>query len=263
MTLAHHPVPPKALERESPVAVYLQLAQHLTDQVESMDPGDRFKTEEELIDSFGLSRTTVRRAVQQLVDRGLLVRRQGKGTFVTAKRPIQSATRLAPFVESFTAAGIKPTVKLETYQWLSGQDGVPERIRGRSESYLFLRRIYSAEGSPYSVADVYLPADVGRHVSLADVELHPIYQVIQESVGKKLHHARLRITLQRPPAPIAAFLGVEDMPYIPQLVRETYSEAGEFLECLVAHFHPKAFELEAEVSADIPPAVAYTFDRQD
>ena len=240
--------------------MYLQLARHLVSQATTATTGDRFPTEEELIETYALSRTTVRRAIQMVVDEGLVVRQQGKGTFVTGSRPVQSATKLIPLVESFTTAGLKPTVHLREFTWIQQDDVIPNEIRQRSTSFLFARRLYESEGTPMAVAEIYLPKEIGAQVSLQDIELHPVYQVLQQKLGKSLRQARLRVTMHQPSEDIADLLGVAEQLYVPRLVRITEDENGEFIESTVTHIHPDAFELSAEVAATLPPDLSYTFN---
>src|ERR1700686_2150154 len=71
--------------------------------------GDQLPTEDSLIARFGVSRITVRRAIQNLVNRGLVEIRRGKGTFVAALKITQELRELSGFVEDMHALGRKPT----------------------------------------------------------------------------------------------------------------------------------------------------------
>jgi GntR family transcriptional regulator len=74
--------------------------------------GDQLPTEDSLIARFGVSRITVRRAIQNLVSRGLVEIRRGKGTFVAAPKITQELTELSGFVEDMHAVGRKPTARV-------------------------------------------------------------------------------------------------------------------------------------------------------
>ncbi|MCW2756646.1 MAG: transcriptional regulator, partial [Nocardioidaceae bacterium] len=77
-------VPPFTVDRASPVPLYFQVAQHLEHAITSgtVPPGTLLSNEIQLADEMGLSRPTMRRAMQHLVDKGLVVRRRGIGTRV-------------------------------------------------------------------------------------------------------------------------------------------------------------------------------------
>src|SRR5229473_126236 len=74
--------------------------------------GSQLPTEEQLIQRFAVSRTTVRKAIQNLSDRGLIEIRRGTGTFVTQPRITQDLTELTGFVEDMDALGYAPTARL-------------------------------------------------------------------------------------------------------------------------------------------------------
>ena len=71
----------------------------------SLTPETQLPSEEGLIERFKVSRTTVRKAIQNLVERGLVEVRRGKGTFVTQPRITQELTELTGFVEDMQALG--------------------------------------------------------------------------------------------------------------------------------------------------------------
>src|SRR5437899_11321843 len=78
----------------------------------SLAPETQLPSEDGLIERFKVSRTTVRKAIQNLVERGLVEVRRGKGTFVTQPRITQELTELTGFVEDMQALGRKPTARL-------------------------------------------------------------------------------------------------------------------------------------------------------
>ncbi|HEX3468967.1 MAG TPA: GntR family transcriptional regulator, partial [Candidatus Elarobacter sp.] len=96
-----------ALQRQSSHSLYEQIADRLRQTIIASDEPGQLPTEEALVQLYGVSRSTVRKAVQRLVDESLLVRRQGKGTFVAQPIPkiVHSIDRLAPFYETFRQAG--------------------------------------------------------------------------------------------------------------------------------------------------------------
>lgn len=247
------------LERNGAIAVHEQLSGQLRTEVGAATPGSRLPTEEDLMARYGVSRTTVRRAVQTLVNEEMLVRRQGKGTFVASQRPVQTIDQLAPFVESFTASGLRPVVTLLQYDWVSGAEAL-DGLGEAEESVLRLRRLYRANDLPQAVADIYVPERFGRLLSRADAEEHPIYQLLQERAHHDPHHAEITLTCAPASEDVAGQLEVPATQALPRLQRITRAENGEWLECMVARLRPESFELRTVVTAQLPHPVSYNFE---
>ena len=107
----------------------------------SLPPETQLPSEDGLVERFKVSRTTVRKAIQNLVERGLVEVRRGKGTFVTEPKITQELTELTGFVEDMQALGRTPTARLldkrivaADLQWpstCSGRDLIlPSRLKG-------------------------------------------------------------------------------------------------------------------------------------
>src|SRR5579872_4932281 len=82
----------RPLDRNSPIPLYFQIAENLKRAIEegALKPGERLDNELDLAERLGVSRPTVRQAVQRLVEQGLVVRRRGLGTVVVAPRILRS-----------------------------------------------------------------------------------------------------------------------------------------------------------------------------
>ena len=106
------------VDRSSPVPLYYQVAQRLEELIEAgrMPPGYRLENEIALADQLGLSRPTMRQAIQHLVDKGLLVRKRGVGTQVVHGR-VRRQVELSSLYDDlgdvyFVAAGLMPDLDL-------------------------------------------------------------------------------------------------------------------------------------------------------
>jgi GntR family transcriptional regulator len=97
------------LERNSPVPLYHQLAQSIEHAINTgaLSPGDRLENELSLTSRLGLSRPTARQAIQELVKKGMLVRKRGVGTQVVRSQ-FRRDERLSSFNEDLTKAGKVP-----------------------------------------------------------------------------------------------------------------------------------------------------------
>src|SRR5690606_23529215 len=103
------------LDPAAPLPLYSQVEQALAREIAAGErvPGDRLPSEDELAARFGVSRITIRKAVEGLVARGRLEIRRGKGTYVAEPRIRQELTELSGFVEDMQALGRTPSARLQ------------------------------------------------------------------------------------------------------------------------------------------------------
>ena len=93
----------------------------------SLPPGTRLPSEDSLVQEYAVSRTTIRAAIQSLVQRGLVEIRRGKGTFVTHPKITQELTELTGFVEDMQALGRHATAKVLDQQIVAANQVVARR----------------------------------------------------------------------------------------------------------------------------------------
>ena len=138
------------LDRSSPVPLYFQLAQTIENAIigGELAPGDRFENELALAKRLNLSRPTTRRAIQELVDKGLLVRKRGVGTQVV-QSAVHRPVELTSLFDDLARAGQSPTTKLLDYQVSVPAEDVAAELNlqpGARSTGMWL--VISASGSP-------------------------------------------------------------------------------------------------------------------
>ena len=105
------------------VPLYNQIAESLLDQIESgkLAPGSRLPPERELSEMLGVNRMTLRQALHLLQTQGLLIRRQGNGTFVADPKIERQAGRLISFTRGMERRGLKPGARVVSHQFGMGE----------------------------------------------------------------------------------------------------------------------------------------------
>src|SRR5215813_10277471 len=122
--------------------------------------GDRLPSENELCQEFGVSSITMRRAVATLVAEGLLIRLQGKGTFVSSDHAIpQGPPQLTSFTEDLQLRGWRPTARLLslTFERAPGPVAIKLGLAAGALVYV-LRRVRLADERPVAIQVAYVPA---------------------------------------------------------------------------------------------------------
>jgi GntR family transcriptional regulator len=246
------------LHRSSSASMHEQLADRLRHLVAQLEADSRIPTEMELVTSYGVSRTTVRRAVAALVEEGLLVRRQGAGTFVAPKRAVHPLDQLRPFVSIFSSIGKYPEGRILRFEWTEN----PVDLKGLdANSGLIIRRLYMIDGNVQAMVDIALPASVGARISRAQIEEHPIYQVLQQHLGLNLSYGEITLASVGASAQQAEALGVAVGSPLLALSRTTYDKEGMAVEHAVYHLLANLFELRLTVEANGFEDLSYSFSR--
>jgi len=182
-------LPRLVIDRNSPVPLYFQVAQHFENAIHTgvIPTGTLFQNEVDLAASLGLSRPTMRRAMQHLVDKGLVVRRRGIGTRVVQpklRRPLE----LTSLYDDLTRAGRKPTTETLSFETVEAADDVADRLEvPEGTPVLELVRLRRADGEPIAKLTNYLPERIATF-SEDDLGEHGLYELIRQQ-GVTLHSA--------------------------------------------------------------------------
>ena len=172
-------------------------------------PGDQLPTEDALLQRFQVSRITVRRAIQNLVSRGLLEIRRGLGTFVLSPRIEAELTKLTGFVEDMNAAGRKATARVVSQGVVAASARVAERLQlAKGTKVMQIKRVRIADGVPISFDETYLPLPLGKQIVRNDLRQHPIFTLLEEEYGVPLVEADYELEAVIATKPVADALRV-------------------------------------------------------
>jgi GntR family transcriptional regulator len=124
----------------------------------------------------------VRKAIQNLVERGLVEVRRGKGTFVTQPKITQELTELTGFVEDMQALGRTPTARLLDKRIVAADEAVAHHLALAPGTLVVrLRRVRLADRVAMSFDETYLPRDLGEKVAENDLEAEPVFALLENN----------------------------------------------------------------------------------
>ncbi len=190
------------LERDSVQPLYLQLETLLRNQIESGSAraGDRLPTELSLAQQYGISRMTVRRAINALVTENILVRRPGKGTFVASGKVPFMASTLTSFSGVMRGLGLAVTSRVIALELRSPPTAVASELRLHAgEAAAYLRRVRYINGEAIAIMSSWMPATCFAELQQADLTSEPITRVMERAEGISIVRADdwLEATLAR------------------------------------------------------------------
>jgi DNA-binding GntR family transcriptional regulator len=171
---------PIEIDRSSPVPLYHQLAEQLAASIASgtLQPGDPFENEIAVAERLQLSRPTVRRAIQELVDQGMLVRRRGLGTTV-ANRKVHRKIELSSLFDDLQRDGRQPRTAVLEHEVVTDERAAAALDLAPETPMLHLVRLRTAGDNPLAVMHNWLPpaySDLTRE----ELEVNGLYAALRE-----------------------------------------------------------------------------------
>ena len=186
------------LDKMVPIPLYYQLKTILLDEIQSnaYPVNSLIPTEKEISEIFGISRTTVRQAITELVREGWLYREKSKGTFVAQRKIKQDfICRLEPFNEQIERTGRRPGTELLALETMKMPEQVAEifqLVPGTRAIYLYRKR--SADDEPIVTVETYLPYDKCAFLLEHDMSKESMYNVLAEHEDTRI--CRVNRTLE-------------------------------------------------------------------
>src|SRR5260221_7478925 len=176
------------LARTSPIPLYFQIAENLKEAIEAgtIAPGERLDNELGLAEQLGVSRPTVRQAIQRLVQQGLVVRRRGLGTVVVGPRILRPVA-LTSLYDELAADQRAPATAVLSLEEIAADDELAQVLSlAAGTPVLSIERLRFADGAPLAIMHNYLPAKLLQGRTEADLEQAGLYELLR-SQGVQLH----------------------------------------------------------------------------
>ncbi len=174
------------------IPLYYQIAQILRSQILSQEykPKDTLPTEEELVRTLGVSRTTVRQALQRLMHEGLIYRIPGKGTFVAPDPVSRHGDWSVESIDEIITAGSVAKIKFLGAKSLRAGEGLAKslRIRPGAEVTQF-RKLQFVDDEPFFHITLHVPRDLAAKVPLERIEERPVFLLLEECCNLRILEA--------------------------------------------------------------------------
>ncbi len=235
-------------------ALYERVASRLRAKIQAGEfaPGERLPTEQALSAAYAVSRPTVRSALAQLCDEGLVLKRQGLGSFVRPQRLHQTLARLETLGESIADQGATPRVKVLSSVFGQPPDlvrtalGLPDGAKT-----LHVRRLHSIGDEPIALVELCVAEDIGSRLSRRDVERRAFYELLPSRLGIPIGRAVQTVRAEAGDIEVGRLLKVPNGSCLLVCERVTFSEDDRPVIYALFRYRADRFEFRISLSPHV------------
>jgi GntR family transcriptional regulator len=192
MTMILNSLKDESIDKRSPIPMYYQIMRQLLEKisdgefaVESALPPER-----ELAEAYRVSRMTVRQAIAELVNEGVLVRRKGIGTFVAPPKMEQTLSRLTSFTEDMAQRGMKAGARVISFEKIVPEPTIRKTLGLDTADRAFeCVRVRLADDEPMALETTTLAVALCPELRREDLENQSLYTVLAERWGVRLDYS--------------------------------------------------------------------------
>lgn len=222
---------------DSAEPLYVRLKEAIRELIGSgMQAGGKLPSETELIETYGVSRMTVRLAMGALEQEGVVVRKQGKGTFVA--QPKQVVPYFGSFLDEMGAQGHSISARLVSFEVAHPAPHVADRLAVDRADYIYkIRRVRALDGHPICYQVNYLPEALFPGLSHKAVSGDPLHATLEGLLEGRLDDADETVDALLADPYRAELLGVEPGAALMLIERLVFDDSGRAMD-LDRSFYP-------------------------
>jgi len=239
-----------AVNPDIPIPLYYQIKETIKAEISSgrLRPGDQIAPETELTSQYSVSRMTVRQAVLELVNEGMLYRKRGKGTFVAAPKITRGLARLTSFTEDMQARGLKPSGRVISLEETPADEDVAGLLGiGTGAPVVRLERLRLADGTPMALEVGHLILPRFEWVFSEDLETDSLYRLLKEKHGVRLDRAHETIEVVMANRHEAGLLEVDPGVPLLRMERVSFDQTGEAVEVVKSVYRADRYKFVMEL----------------
>ncbi len=171
------------MKKELPLPLYYKLRESIREKILKGEylPGSKIPSEQELMEEYNVSRMTVIRAINDLVQEGLLYRKQGKGTFVSIPQVQQRLGKLTNFTQDMLSRNLKPDSIILNLELMFPPFIIQEKLKIKENIRVWkLERLRLADNNPMGLQVAYLPSDIFPVIDETELGRGSLYEYLRK-----------------------------------------------------------------------------------
>ena len=209
------------------ITKHRQIIEALTTEIQNnhLKPYDRLPSEKELCAQWQTSRSTVRKAMDQLADRGKIFRVPGKGSFVTFPKILHQTSHILSFSEKMKAQGLEVATKLILKEIVEANEEIAAVLKlAKSARVLKIQRLRIVKGEPMVLQTAFMPANLCQNLMQEDLESKSLNHLLQEQCNVRLSRSDIWVEAPMVPPKERKLLGSPHVPLFLAVVGVTFDQ---------------------------------------
>ncbi len=239
------------VNQNSPVPLYTQIKEVLRTRIldGTYQPHQQTPSESEMMTAFSVSRITVRQALGDLENEGLIFRIHGKGTFVSKPKAFQDLGKLQGFGQAMRQMGYETYSRVLSFQTIKATPQIQERLRlSKRAKVVEIKRLRFLNREPISLDISYLPVSLGSQLAKSDLASRDIFTILENEIGLSLGHSDLQIGTALADEALGQQLRLESGSPILVIERTTYSSDEAPIDFEHLYYRGDSFQYHIRVN---------------
>jgi len=240
------------IDFKSKVPLYFQLKEQIKQKIVrgEYNEGDLIPSEREFSNNYELSSTTIRRALNDLVQENFLQRKAGKGTFVRRKKVKRDLRKVLGFTQNMSEMGLTPTTKVLSQKIVAPNAFARERLRCEErDKVVRLERLRLADDVPMMLETRYIRTDLCPKIEKEELS-SSLWSVFEGKYGLKPNRHSQGMTITTVSGHAASLLTLNDNSPVFMIKGVTYVQDNKPIECEESLYRSDKYELTFEAIVD-------------
>ncbi|MGE8204552.1 GntR family transcriptional regulator [Heyndrickxia sp. NPDC080065] len=232
------------INKESPIPMYYQIQEHIRENIKQKKwlMGEAIPSERILTEQFGVSRMTIRQAVQGLVDEGILMRKRGSGTYVSNEKVQQPLKEITSFTKLMEQRGMKASSNITVFSIRKPNEVEAEQLEiNMSEDVYHIERIRLGDQIPIAIETSIVPCKLAEGLTNEDIQ-NSLYEFIEVKKGQALGEAKQSIEAIGASKRVAELLDLDIDSPILQIERVAILKTGSPFEYVRSQYAGSRFK---------------------
>lgn len=238
------------IEVDSYIPIYQQVSKIIQDKINSgeLKPGDRVGSIAELVKIYNISRVTAISALDDLVKKGFVISKQGKGSFVKNGHLDEDLLSLRSFVEISEGQAIEYEMEITIFEKIPITENFLELFDGEENEVLYVQRVHSYKGQPIALCNMFIPIAIADRTGMnkESIERMPVFTFLEQS-GLGVVEAAQTISAIAADAEVSNILKVKLGDPILFAERISYDEARHPVICANFYYRADAYSYSVKL----------------